>query len=66
MKKIVFPIHPRARNRIEEYGFKRIYKASNIKIIKPLGYIEFLKLMANAKKVVTNSDGVQKRGFLHG
>jgi len=62
-EKIIFPIHPRTKNRIEKYGFEWLYKANNIKIIKPLGYVDFLKLMAKSKKVITDSGGVQKEAY---
>jgi UDP-N-acetylglucosamine 2-epimerase (non-hydrolysing) len=63
---IVFPMHPRTRNRIEEFGFTWFFKARNVKIIKPLGYTDFLKLMSSARKVVTDSGGVQKEAYFMG
>lgn len=57
---IVFPCHPRTRNRLEEFGLKRIIDDRVIKIIEPLGYIDFLRLQAESKFVLTDSGGVQE------
>ncbi len=58
---IVYPIHPRARRRIKEFGLeKRMTKMSHFKIIEPLGYLDFLKLMKESKLVMTDSGGIQE------
>ncbi|MDQ7837653.1 MAG: UDP-N-acetylglucosamine 2-epimerase (non-hydrolyzing) [Thermodesulfobacteriota bacterium] len=54
---IVFPIHPRTRNKLEAEG---ISLSGDIKSIEPLGYLDFLKLMAHAKLVLTDSGGIQE------
>jgi len=59
--KILFPIHPRTRNRLEEQNLS--LDESIIKIIEPVGYIEMLKLLRHAKIVLTDSGGVQKEAF---
>ena len=58
---ILFPIHPRTRNRLEEQNFS--LDENIIKIIEPVGYIEMLKLLRHAKMVLTDSGGVQKEAF---
>ena len=62
-EKIVIPLHPRT---IKELNRNSIdFKSSNNLIItKPKGYLDFLKLLINAKKVVTDSGGVQKEAYL--
>jgi UDP-N-acetylglucosamine 2-epimerase len=62
-EKIVIPLHPRT---IKELNRNSIdIKSSNGFIItKPKGYLDFLKLLINAKKVVTDSGGVQKEAYL--
>jgi UDP-N-acetylglucosamine 2-epimerase (non-hydrolysing) len=58
---IIFPAHPRTRNRISQYG---ITVPPSIKMIEPLGYFEFLKLLKNAKIVYTDSGGVQEEACI--
>jgi len=55
----VFPIHPRTLKRIKEFNLERII-ASTIKIISPIGYQDFLKLLMTCKFVITDSGGVQE------
>ncbi len=58
---IVFPIHPRSRKRIAEFGFNgRIETLRNLKLCAPLGYLAFLSLMLDARFVMTDSGGVQE------
>ncbi|MGH9325171.1 MAG: non-hydrolyzing UDP-N-acetylglucosamine 2-epimerase [Terriglobia bacterium] len=64
---VIFAAHPRTWRRIQEFGFER-YFASNgsdggaraIRVIEPLGYLEFLCLMKHAMLVVTDSGGIQE------
>jgi UDP-N-acetylglucosamine 2-epimerase len=61
---IVFPIHPRTRRMlIENDLYDRLENCKNVRLIQPLGYIDFIKLMQNAAKVVTDSGGVQKESY---
>ncbi|MCD6172021.1 MAG: UDP-N-acetylglucosamine 2-epimerase (non-hydrolyzing) [Thermoplasmata archaeon] len=58
---IIFPIHPRTKKRIWEFGFQPILeKAHNLRIIPPLGYIDFLALESHATFVLTDSGGIQE------
>jgi len=57
---IVFPVHPRTRGRIEEFGFAEKIANSNIRLIEPLGYLDFLRLYSGAKLVLTDSGGLQE------
>lgn len=58
---ILFPIHPRTRKNIEMFGLtKRVKRMSNLRLIEPMGYLEFLKLNANAYVVLTDSGGLQE------
>lgn len=59
--KIVFPAHPRTKQRITDFGLdKKIAKMKNIVITNPLGYLDFLNLIANSKFVLTDSGGIQE------
>jgi UDP-N-acetylglucosamine 2-epimerase (non-hydrolysing) len=70
---VIFPAHPRTQNRVREFGLDRYFQSSNacrepslragpggIRILKPLGYLDFLCLMKNATLVVTDSGGIQE------
>jgi UDP-N-acetylglucosamine 2-epimerase (non-hydrolysing) len=54
--KVVFPVHPRTRQRIADFGFD----ASKLDLREPLPYIEFLALQSRATVVVTDSGGIQE------
>lgn len=62
--KIIFPIHPRTKKRLIDFGlYEKLVKATNIVLMNPMGYLEFLKLLINAKLVITDSSGVIKETF---
>ncbi len=62
---IVLPLHPRTRSALKKFGFYKLLSSSkNIKIIKPLGYIDFIKLVKHSYKVITDSGGVQREAYL--
>jgi UDP-N-acetylglucosamine 2-epimerase (non-hydrolysing) len=59
---VVFPVHPRTKNRLQEYGlWESVVEA--IDVTKPVGYLDFVSLLANCDLVVTDSGGVQKEAF---
>lgn len=53
---VIFPVHPRSRQRMEEMGLE----LDGVTLCEPLGYLEFLWLQQNAKLVLTDSGGVQE------
>jgi UDP-N-acetylglucosamine 2-epimerase (non-hydrolysing) len=57
---VIFPVHPRTKAKIEEFGFGERIESSNIKLIEPLGYIDFLRLYSGARVVLTDSGGIQE------
>lgn len=64
---IVFPMHPRTKKNLEENGLMtRLNQLKNLTIIDPLGYLDFLKLMANSKVVITDSGGMQEETTILG
>ena len=61
--KLVFPVHPRTKQRLEELSSKQLISPlnrSNLIIIPPQRYIDFQKLLKSAKFVITDSGGVQE------
>ena len=62
-KPVVFPVHPRTKKVLEEYEiWNRL--PTNIIITEPLGYLDMLKLMRHASKILTDSGGIQKEAYL--
>ena len=59
--KIIFPMHPRTKKNIQDFGLSDYVNFSkNLIITEPLGYFDFLKLEMNAKLILTDSGGVQE------
>jgi len=62
---IVFPVHPRTRNRIESFGLGHLLDGqaggrATIRALPPLGYLEFLSLTSQARVIITDSGGLQE------
>lgn len=58
---VVFPMHPRTRNRFKEFGLEEaLTSIDGLRLLEPLGYLEFLRLMEGAAVVVTDSGGIQE------
>jgi len=58
---IIFPVHPRTRARLYEFNFaERIERNENLRLIEPLGYLDFLRLYSGASLVLTDSGGLQE------
>ncbi len=57
---VIFPVHPRTRTRIEDFGLGHKIAATNIRMIEPLGYVDFLRLYSGARLVLTDSGGIQE------
>ena len=63
----VFPLHPRTRARLEASGLlDRLEAAPHLRVVRPLGYLDFLTLARHARAVLTDSGGVQKEAYLLG
>lgn len=62
-EKIIFPVHPRTIKFIKKHGLERKI-GGNLTLTKPVGYVDFLGLEKNAKKILTDSGGVQKEAYL--
>jgi UDP-GlcNAc3NAcA epimerase len=60
---VLFPVHPRTREVLAREGFA---VNSNVKAVAPQGYLEMLTLESHARKILTDSGGVQKEAFYFG
>ena len=59
-EKIIFPVHPRTRKMLaQNYTIP-----ANIKVIEPQGYIDFIVLENFAKRIITDSGGIQKEAYI--
>ena len=59
---IVFPIHPRTRKRMEYFNQNLVVK--KLRSIEPIGYLDFLALLAKARLVLTDSGGIQEESCI--
>lgn len=58
---IVFPVHPRTRKMLKEFGLnERALSIKNLILTEPIGYLDFLRLMDNAALLLTDSGGIQE------
>jgi UDP-N-acetylglucosamine 2-epimerase (non-hydrolysing) len=62
---LLFPVHPRTRRRIDEEDGEDLYEDGSrqwkpVRLVEPLGYLDFLGLMAKARIVLTDSGGIQE------
>lgn len=59
--RFLFPVHPRTRARIAEFGLEeRVRAIDTLTLCDPIGYLDFLKLMDNAALILTDSGGIQE------
>jgi len=64
---IVFPMHPRTKKNLAQFGLAdRAANIKRLKIVEPLGYLDYLKLMADSRAVLTDSGGVQEETTILG
>lgn len=64
---IVFPVHPRTRDKIAELnGELKVDQGTNLKMIPPVGYLDMLMLEQSARLVLTDSGGMQKEAYFFG
>jgi UDP-GlcNAc3NAcA epimerase len=63
---VVLPLHPRTRARLEAAGLLDGLADRGIRVVEPLGYLEFTSLLVHARAVLTDSGGVQKEAYLAG
>jgi len=58
---VVFPVHPRTKEKLSQYGLqKKLSGKKGMKMIEPVGYVESLALASGARFVLTDSGGIQE------
>ena len=61
---IIFPIHPRTKNTLQEFGlFDELDSLEHVHIIKPIGYLDFLQLTSASTLILTDSGGLQEEAI---
>jgi UDP-GlcNAc3NAcA epimerase len=60
---VVFPAHPRTRAAIQRQGQA---ESLSLKVLEPLGYLDFAALASQARVIVTDSGGLQKEAYWYG
>ena len=61
---IIFPIHPRTKNTLENFGlFDELNNLDHVHIVKPIGYLDFLLLTSKSTLILTDSGGLQEEAI---
>jgi len=61
---IIFPIHPRTKNTLENFGlFDELNDLDHVHIVKPIGYLDFLLLTSKSTLILTDSGGLQEEAI---
>lgn len=65
--KIVLPLHPRTKNKLEEMKnrdlYNKIYQNKNLLLIPPASFLDMIELEKSSKMIITDSGGVQKEAY---
>jgi len=62
-EEIILPCHPRTLKQLQYFDLHNKLSAK-VRIIEPLGYLDFIHLLSNARKVITDSGGLQKEAYI--
>ena len=61
LRPVLFPVHPRTLNNMARFGLlDQLNALSNVTLLEPQGYLEFLNLMTHAELIITDSGGIQE------
>jgi len=65
---VIFPCHPRTRARLDQFGLGDCFDgdSSRMRLISPLGYLDFLQLNSQASVILTDSGGIQEEATILG
>lgn len=57
---LVFPAHPRTQERLRSFELQQKFESGGVRLVAPLGYIDFMSLVSSARFVLTDSGGIQE------
>jgi len=63
---VIFPVHPRTRKVIDSSRDPLLGRRGNVRLIEPVGYLDMVQLLQNARILFTDSGGMQKEAFFVG
>ncbi|HHK42936.1 MAG TPA: UDP-N-acetylglucosamine 2-epimerase (non-hydrolyzing), partial [Planctomycetaceae bacterium] len=63
---VILPLHPRTQAAVERFGLEQLLAAPSLHVIEPLGYLDMVQVVQNARAVLTDSGGLQKEAFYLG
>jgi UDP-N-acetylglucosamine 2-epimerase len=64
---VVLPLHPRTAKNITAWGMMgRLKSSANVRVLEPLDFLSFTAIERHAKKIMTDSGGVQKEAYFWG
>lgn len=63
---LIFPVHPRTRERLASSELMAKLEKSGVQVVEPIGYLEFVSLMTQARLMLTDSGGIQEEGTVLG
>lgn len=61
---VLLPLHPRTKQRLNEWQLKHCLRSPNITVIEPVHYFDMLVLQSEAKMILTDSGGMQKEAYM--
>ena len=61
--KLLMPLHPGTKKKINDLDLKKIFKNKRIKFIQPISYLDNLTAIKNSKIVITDSGGMQRESY---
>ena len=64
-EKVIFPVHPRTKKNLEKFNIDHNINP-NLIITEPIGYLDFIWLIANANLILTDSGGIQEESTFLG
>jgi len=59
-------VHPRTRKKLQDHGLERALEAAGVRLLDPLGYVDFLRLLMGAGAILTDSGGIQEEATVLG